>query len=72
MMLIPYNYRFKTLVNLLIGVASGRGLGWLKLTPTAGWTLVIITTAVLYVVLNYRPVFERSNNSGGRGTGGKV
>jgi hypothetical protein len=54
MKLVPYNYPFKTLVNLVIGLACGWALSVSGLRPAVGWGLALVLTAVLYVVLNYR------------------
>ena len=54
MKIIPYTYPYKSLVNLTIGVGCGLLIRASGLPAWAGWTVVIVVTAVLYVVLNYR------------------
>jgi hypothetical protein len=63
--LVRYNYKFKNLVNFAIGVACGRGLLAMGLSTAVHWTLVVVVTVFLYVVLNYRLVSRDQLSSTG-------
>jgi len=70
MKLIPYNWRFRNLVSLihfLVGMGCGLAVKTLFPLPSVvGWALVGLVTVVLFVLFNYRLVFDHSYNAAPR------
>jgi len=60
MKFVRYNYRFKTLVNFIVGVTCGRVVQTAHWPTALNWTLAVIAVPILYLILNYRPTFGGS------------
>ena len=72
MKLVPYNWRFRNLVSLMhFFVGAGYGLAvktFFPLPSVKGWVLVGVVTVVLFMLFNYRVVFNHSYNAPPRGS----
>jgi hypothetical protein len=64
MKLIAYNWKFRNLVSLIhFLVGEGCGLAVKAIVPfpsAVGWTVMSLVTIVLFVLFNYRFVFEHN------------
>lgn len=64
MKLIAYNWRFRNIVSLVhFVVGEGCGLALKAIVPfpsVVGWVVITLVTVILFVLFNYRLVFNHT------------